>query len=928
MRLKKLKMIGFKSFGNKTRMEFEPGFTALVGPNGCGKSNVVDAIRWVLGEKSARSLRGEKMEDVIFGGTDDLHALSFSEVTLEFENLNGILPIDGKTVAVTRRLYRDGESEYLLNNNSVRLKEIENLFMDTGVGKNAYSVMEQGKIDLIISTKPEERRYIFEEAAGISRYKQQKKESLKKLQETENNINRVSDIMREINREKEQKRDQARKAQSYREIKEELSKYEITHFVFKIENLKLKSGRAGKELEAMNGKHEDLSKKVSSIDVFIEEKKLKINDIQHELFEKEKKLISIEHSSKSLEEKINNNHDTIKEDNERLLSIKEKIEKRSANIEKIQGHIQNLNNQERGIIEGLNLHEKISTEKLEEKGNIIKSISNSEGKININRGLINDIEQDQINLQNQLREVIEKLITAIEEKKKEMEVEEVKRNHFRNEIYKSLDEMEKVISDLKALLTSPGINESLERIKGSLDLMNIENLKKGFQQFESYEDGFRSILFDKKGIHSQKEDIEKEIQSLQQKKDDLKNEILSLEKFVADNRQLLEKINHDIGKINITITKDRNELIWIEKQKSLLNEQLAEFKNQLQANHTEIQEIERDLDNRNTLGQDLDKNIETTFQAESALKENIRDLVNNRSNLKREADEYESQIADDKKKLSAILPDIQRYEKILLENRVKEEQIRESLYHDYELHLDEAKERTDIKNKEIADLNISEVNRMISELKSSINGLGVINHLALDEYEELKERHLFYDKQFQDMTKARSDIFKLIKDIDKVSTDLFLKAFETIQKSFSKIFRRLFEGGDAQITLTEPDNPLESGIDIIVHPPGKHPKRLSLLSGGEKSLIAISILFATYEIRPSPFCFLDEIDAALDESNIDRFIKLLYQFSEKSQFIIITHNKRTMSMADSIYGVTMEQPGISKLVSMRLDNSQSENKSA
>jgi chromosome segregation protein len=304
--------------------------------------------------------------------------------------------------------------------------------------------------------------------------------------------------------------------------------------------------------------------------------------------------------------------------------------------------------------------------------------------------------------------------------------------------------------------------------------------------------------------------------------------------------------------------------------------------------------------------------------AQSAEKE--KEIINGieafrekRKALIEEEQKYESQISRESRELEVLNPEIINLEKSILEVKVKEEQLRESLYQDYELHFDEAQEKIGTENEDI-----SLINKRIAELKSSISSLGIINHLALAEYEELKERFEFYTNQFQDLDKARADIFKLIKDIDSVSAKLFIEAFEKIRKSFSEIFKRLFEGGSADIKLVE-DNPLEAGIDIIVQPPGKNPKHLSLLSGGEKTLIAISLLFATYNLRPSPFCFLDEIDAALDESNIDRFINLMSHFAQKSQFIVITHNKRTMSMAKTIYGVTMEQPGISKLISMILE---------
>ncbi len=916
-------MFGFKSFADKTKIDFKPGFTALVGPNGCGKSNVVDALKWVLGEKSARSMRGEKMEDVIFAGTDGHKALSMSEVTLEFENSGGLLPIDGDNLRVTRRLYRDGESEYLINNRKVRLKEIESLFYDTGVGKQAYSVMEQGRIDQIVSSKPEERRYIFEEAAGISKYKFQKKETVRKLEETKLNLNRAQDILHEIERDREQKRKQAQTTENYQSLKKELTDYEIKRYVLKSADFLERKSALEEKLSNLIKRREELSAQVSSVNSLIEEREYKKNAIQLELFEQDKQLVAFKHSLSHIEDQLQRNKSLLQEAKHRLDATEQKLEQRKKNIESLDNQLADL------IEKQKQLEQEIAelAHQLEEKKNADNQHKNQiiqwEQQLRANRQEIIDIEKNLVNKQELLKEIIGKLVVEIEKRKKELEQDEEKRSYHRQNIYNQLDAIELSVQKIYDLAAMPVESAQVFSdwyqkwqtvVKEVLEPLDMKVLRQEIHSFESFEDGFRSIFFAKGGIQEQKEDLQNLIAQMQSRKEFLIEENNQLEISIAEAREKREILKDEWNQLNTKLTKESNELSWIKKQIEQFTTQRNQLLEQSESYLKEIQTIQKRINDWNTEIFEFEGQLKDFNEKEIKIQSQIRELAGERDSIEQEVSKFKSQIHRERVELNQVQPKIENFERLLIELRLKDEQIQDQLYNEYELDFSDAKEKA-----QNVDLPENDLNAKISQLKKSIQELGVINHLALDEFKELEERYQFYVKQYQDMLKAQEDIYNIIKDIDQASTKLFIENFAKIRTSFSNIFQKLFQGGKADVLLIDTENPLESGIDIVVHPPGKKPKHISLLSGGERSLVAIALLFAVYEIKPSPFCFLDEIDAALDERNIDRFIHLLDQFAGKSQFIVISHNKRTMAAADTIFGVTMEEPGISKLVSMRLE---------
>jgi len=902
-------MFGFKSFADKTHIEFEPGITAIVGPNGCGKSNVVDAVKWVLGEKQAKNIRGQTMEDIIFSGTDQRKALSLAEVSLTIDNTNRILDFDSEMVTVSRRIFRDGESEYLINKSPVRLKDIDKLFMDTGIGKSAYSVLEQGKMDLILSTKAEDRRYLFEEAAGISRYKMQKKESLKKLQDTGENLNRINDILKEIEREKELKSRQADKTKEFLNLKGKLSDLDIKVSLIKYRDLVRKYEKNQADIEKLKKEREELSGKVSKTSVENEKDEKRKNDLQYQLFEIEKKLGDYKVRRETIDLATDKNRRLVEENTSRKNSVIKKIEERKENLERLT--IEKKKSEETA----LELKDKIVEDKkklsefFETRKRKIDSIHASRDKIEDNNRKIKDHELSLKKLREALEVVIKKLVDAIEKRKIELENSENERQDVKRLIESELSQIEmdlnNAIDELKL--------KSFDRSWMFLEKIKISVLKEHIYKFESYEDGFRSILFDKTGIHAEKESLDKRIRELVLSIDEMRADNVLLDEFIQNEQRELENINAMITRIERDIAKYENDSNWIEKQIVSLTHQIDDIKKQIDNYNEDIVRTDKIIEDLlREIRESEDKLIQFNEKSE-ALKKSINELVARRSEIENNIARRKTDSRKDEEELSKIHERLGSLERNGVEISFKRDGIQDYLWTEYEKKVSELSE---IK---LNDTMINEFQNEIQDLKKKIQDLGPINNLAIQEFRDLKKRFEYYLDQKTDIEKAREDIISVIEDINKTSVEMFISTFNEIQKNFAEMFKRLFEGGEAFLELSEMDNVLESGIDIMVRPPGKKFKNINLLSGGERALTAIALLFATYMVKPSPFCFLDEIDAPLDEQNIQRFVKMLREFSKSTQFIIVTHNKKTMHISESIYGVTMEDPGVSKIISVKME---------
>jgi chromosome segregation protein len=909
MFLKSLDMFGFKSFADKTQINFEPGITIIVGPNGCGKSNVVDAIKWVLGEKQAKNIRGEKMEDIIFAGTEQRKQLSLSEVFVTIDNTRRLLDFDSDSVTVGRRIFRDGESEYLINKSPVRLKDVEKLFMDTGIGKSSYSVMEQGKIDLILSTRPEDRRYIFEEAAGISKYKFQKKESLKKLTETSDNLERINDVIKEIEREKDVKSKQAETTKVYISLRNELADLDIKVNVLRFQDLVKKQKKIEDEIEKHSMERESISARVSTTSADNEKDEKRKNDLQQQLFELEKRLHAYRIRVEDIDVKTEKNRSLIEEEEKLKKGIEAKMAERNKNLDRL------LEEKLKSEQSGVDIGRKIDDDRQKlaafftTRKRKIDSIQSARETIEEKKTGIAEAEKDLKELRALLEEVIRKLVDAIDKRKAELEGSE----HERTEVRRRIDERINAIEEALRKAAREVREGNTEAALSSLSAVDVASLKNDIMKFEGYEDGFRSILFDKTGIHAEKEGLDRRIRDRIESVDRLRGDIAALEDRIQHEQLELEDVNQMITRIEKDLSRNENERAWIEKHVQSLGAQIVDFHKQIDNFREEIERADNKIRALSEEIREWDQRlVEFNERSESLLKE-ISELTEKRQGIESTIHDRKNVARKDEEELKRIVERISALDKSQVEIVFKKNSIEEHLWIEYE------KKMQDVENLGVRESQLESMIERSQEIKRQIQDLGPINNLAIEEYKNLKKRFEYYIKQKKDIEKAREDIYTVIEDINRTSIDMFMETFKSIQKNFSDIFRQLFEGGDATVELDDMDNVLECGIEIMIRPPGKKLKNINLLSGGERALTAIALLFATYMVKPSPFCFLDEIDAPLDEQNIGRFVRLLKEFSRGSQFIIVTHNKKTMSIGETLYGVTMEEPGVSKLVSLRMD---------
>jgi len=903
-----MEMFGFKSFADRTQVDFETGVTVIVGPNGCGKSNVVDSIKWVLGEKQAKNIRGQKMEDIIFSGTEQRKPLSLSEVSITIDNSTRLLELDSETVTVGRRIFRDGESEYLINKSPVRLKDIDKLFMDTGIGKSAYSVMEQGKMDLILSTRAEDRRYIFEEAAGISRYKLQKKESLKKLQETGDNLERINDIIKEIEREKDLKAKQAEKTKHFLELRKEFQKNDISINVLRFREITKKQQKLQDDIEKNKQERETISARVSTISADNERDEKRKNDIQHQLFELEKRLHAYKIRLEDIDSKTERNRQLITDQEKRGEGIQKKIDERNDSLSRL------LEERVKTEQSGVEIRQKIETDKeklvsyFENRKNKIESIHRSRDKIDHNKNLIKEKNNKLKSLRDELEEVVRRLIDAIDKRKAEMQESEDERQQVRQRINEHIKTLDTIISDALRNIESGMTDDAASSLKGS----RLEELSADINTFESFEDGFRSILFDKTGIHAEKERLDSEITAESTAIENLRQEIASLEELIQREQGELENINEMITRIEKDLSRNENERDWIEKHLQSLGSQIKDVEKQVENYRDDVKRSEEIIENLKKEIKEWEERLVEFNERSAALLKNITEHADKRSEIEKRIHDRKNVSRKDEDELQKTVDKISQLDKSLVELIFRRNNIEDYLWTEYE------KKASEYNSLKVDPSQLNDLQNQLQVAKKGIQDLGPINNLAIEEYKDLKKRFEYYILQKSDIEKAREDILSVIEDINSTSIEMFIDTFKEIQKNFSQVFKQLFEGGEATVELTDLENVLECGIDIMVRPPGKKAKNINLLSGGERALTAIAMLFATYMVKPSPFCFLDEIDAPLDEENIGRFLKMLKQFAKETQFIIVTHNKKTMSIGESLYGVTMEEPGVSRVVSLQM----------
>ncbi len=898
MHLKSLTLRGFKTFADKTALLFDPppSITAIVGPNGCGKSNVVDALRFVLGEQSIKDLRGESIEEVIFAGSSAKKSLSMAEVSIVFDNSDGRLKTDFSEVSVQRRVFRSGESEFFINKDLCRLKDIKELFLDTGIGHGAYSIANQGQVDSILSSRPEERRGFFEEAASISKYRFKRKAAERRLIGTEQNLLRVNDLKTEISENLTSLEAQAIKAKEYCTVKEKLRALELGV-------CKRVLGSLGEKMAAHKKRIEELRSMTDAVmENKNEEERLKLKDrtrkIEEEIESARAGISAIRTAFDEMKRALSVNDERIAQLSERM----QQIDKELARLEETLAARAEKLAEKRSAFEEFREKFGADTKGMEEAG---KSFEN------VNR-LIETTLKDWNNLKDPLLE-------------KEMEVSS--RRHAISEIDLSVkyatENMEKDIAFL----------ENLKGLKEDISLLESEALS-----LEEVSESLKKRISDRKVLIFQKIDIE--TAAIEKTIEKQKSELDTLRTRKEKEKNSLQEIeNHSIemGKRHAELA-DRISKLSLEKEAALTKlaetrAQLSNFQGNIDIKQGEIDALTQEINaltadikgKKSELAMLLERKKEASAflskvkedlplkeKEETELGTKLQELLDKKSKAQSRLDELEekmrSMTSADKTAMDMLLKEEVSLAK--LEGELSS--IATLLREEYQMTPEEAL-ATDAEEPS----NLLKAKEEVDSLKARLREMGPVNLLAVEEFEASKERLSFIESQSGDLINARDSLNSLIRQLDNEAKERFVKTIEEVNGHFGVLFGMLFEGGEARIEMGSGD-PLEAGIDIVAKPGGKKWLTLSLMSGGEKSLTAIAILFALMKTNPSPFSFLDEVDAALDEINTIRFAKLLKEFSKETQIVVITHSKRTMSVANNMYGITMGEPGISKLVSMKL----------
>ena len=1179
MYLKRIEMQGFKSFADKTVLEFKLGITTVIGPNGSGKSNISDAIRWVLGEQSMKSLRGAKSEDIIFAGTQARKSLGFAEVSIVIDNNDNKLPIEYSEVTVTRKIYRSGETGYFINKVPCRLKDILELFMDTGIGKDGYSIIGQGKIDEILSNKSEDRRHIFEEAAGIVKYRTRKQESEKKLEQTKLNLLRINDILAEIEANIEPLKLQSDKAKQFLDLREELKSIEVGLFIYNINTYKEKLEQLVKDEDIITSQKEAEDSKMEALQASKEELRQVVDDITAQIenmqnigFESSNKIEKINSEIGISNERIQNNSANKQRLEAEILEVKNRIEElkeeQKQKLEKKTNLTSNKEKFEKELAEKetelAELSKKLSAKELEIEGkkqivqdNIDKKYELA-AEINTQDVNYENLEKRKKQLKNEIDSVIseldstrygkneiskgfydieskrniavEKLEKSVQAKEQNMQklkqyedeiskltytqrmkqarhqflIETEKEKEGYNKTVKSLlvacdkdSNLNKGIHGVLANLISVEkeyetaiemcLGQSLQNIvtsteqdaKKMIEYLRTNSLgrasflpiasvqgkkldkltkmdgvigiasdlvkcKKEYEQIilsllgrtVVVEDMDTAIALAKKDKYSFRivtlkgdiisssgsisggsvqtktvnilgrsreiEDLEKELKKLEKQIADKTAEKEEYASSIGDSIEQTAKLEKELQEIEIVYATEKQKMVAVEENITRLENRLAKLKEEVtqtekqkeenrllkEQKEAEIQELTQQIEELNKVieefalnNKDNQKYIDdlnfditnlkisvTSFdESESSIEEMVerisQDIKNNEQSienknqnilaiteentkLEQTITEYNNQIEQIKQEVTNSGTKVEelkqeriaKNEKLVnTENEIQSQfstleslkeqiikldvkktkleqdlqQVVESLWNEYELTPNSTEEYQKPNN-------VVTAQKQVNSLRNKIKDLGSINIDSIEEYKKTKERYDFMSEQRLDLENTASKLRKIIGDMTTTMQNQFKEKFELINKNFNEVFTELFNGGKAELILENEENILECGIDIRVQPPGKKLQNMMLLSGGEKAFTAIALLFAILKINPAPFCILDEIEAALDDVNVYRFAEYLKKFCKQTQFLVITHRKGTMEAGDSVYGVTMEENGISKLLSIKL----------
>ncbi|MDD5116268.1 MAG: AAA family ATPase [Candidatus Omnitrophica bacterium] len=1080
MYFKSLELLGFKSFCDKTVLNFEPGITAVVGPNGCGKSNIFDAIRWVLGEQSAKSLRGSEMLDVIFNGADNKEPLSMAEVSLTFDNTARFFNVDNPEVMITRRLFRSGESEYLLNKATVRLKDILDLLLGTGIGAESYSIIAQGKIDLVLSSRPEDRRMVFDEASGISKYKAQKRETTRRLEETEQNLLRVNDIVAEVKRQIGSLERQANKARRYKEVFEELKLKEIDLAVISKNNFMKQREEIVVRIEDFKKEDAVLASSVAELESRIANRQSELKSLEETLMAGRSQILNLENSMVRNNEHITFNQQRIAELSENSRLLESQIEQSKAKLLQDEEKLRVVRAEYDSLKQDIENRQSVLAQKEEEIAKLSSAIKGSLESISESKKAILDLEARISNTHNEVSEFNSRHQVFLARKKR-LEIEKAKvyeekaiSEEALNKVAQELastrelvDDFRQKISEVKANLEQESLNlnavnqeitalenekltlvshkEFLEKLKNKYDDIgeslnaviyldrspreSLTGLVVKVQEQSALNGGDGSgqaasvegqipavgsaafkISGEAKPIELDTQNIGEKIARIEEKLGELRSRKVLRQSCISELTKMSESLEGELRNHEITLANKETNHAAIQEQFNKIKEEEDVIVMELSDVGREISAIEQNLlDAQNRLSslnkeerlrQDMIVQEEDSISLHSKAREELLVLItqtkteiealNKRFSSdvatlkmieetyaqdKRSLENIERQISEAKERQEGLRLEVvdcqakigeaeaqinekkdglveteSRYNEVssgtvgvvkqIETSRKQLEEVKNRLHElemqgkDLEYRYSTVKERmlsayrVDLDTLEDLNKELDQavLENEIGELKRKLDSYGTVNLVAIEEYDELKQRYDFLIQQQTDLLTAKESLHQAILKINRTTKQMFIETFEKVKVEFKNYFRLLFNGGDAQLFLTDENDPLESGIEIICRPPGKKLQNVLLLSGGEKSMSAIALIFAIFKIKPSPFCILDEIDAALDEANVDRFSRVLQEFSKTSQFIVITHNKKTIVNASIMYGITMQQSGVSKIVSVKLSQNKEKEK--
>lgn len=979
MYLKEIRAYGFKSFAEKVTIDLTSGISGVVGPNGSGKSNIVDAVRWVLGEQSIKSLRGEgSMSDVIFSGSKSRKAASSASVTLIFDNTDKYLPIDYTEVSIKRCIYKTGENEYYLNNEKCRLKDIQDLLVDTGVSKESFNIISQGDIGAILSNKPEERRIIFEAAAGVLKYKKRKDEALRKLDRTHDNLDRISDIINELESNLEPLKNQAEAAKKYLENKKKLDEIEVSLIVSEVESI---NGEYQNNKKKVNDITEELLKIESSSSIDnskIEQLKLINTKQNEELYKMQQELVIISSMVESLSGKkdliverkkydsndvklhdniVNLKENVLRKENE-IFGLENEINITNKKIDDVKLRLKETNDEFNQVKDKHNFNINILTEQ-NKKENEIKykidmlreSIENNSSlpysvrmildnpKLAGIKGAIGSLiqtdEEYAVAISTALGAASSYIVVDDEFCAKEainflkmnkygratfFPLNVIKEKTVDNQTYQTLRQEPEFISLASDLVRYESTYDAI--IKNQLgNTIVTSNIDAANSLARKINYRYRIVTIDGEIIHvggSLTGGILKNSTSIITEKHDLETNIQLLKNMEEDRTKFEEQINSEDDNYK-RIEEKRNKILG--EQASL--EQILKFQHdKKELSNNDLIKLKDEIGNinslkNNTLSDDENKILEEFYSKDKEKKElqlKINSLKEEVNYSKETIDEMEKSSKNSNSLYYEKQQELKEYEIKVNRADVKLDNLLNTLTEDYAITYEKAKANY------FLDMDKDAARKIVDKCKLEIKRLGDVNTGAIDEYKRVSERYDFLTKQKEDLIKAEDTILEIIKELDGIMKERFIESFDIIKVKFKEVFKKLFGGGDAELKLTDPSDILTTGIDIKALPPGKTLQHISLLSGGEKTLTAISLLFAILETRPVPFCILDEVEAALDEVNVDNFGKFLGEFKDKTQFIIITHKKKTMEYADVLYGITMQESGVSKLVSVKLED--------